>query len=521
MTVLKSLEDFEDIANYLKLRPKQLEFLTRKGRDKDRYDEFTIPKKNGEQRVVRSPILLLKRVQQRVALLLQEAYLTLDKADTVHGFLKGNSIKTNALRHQQKRWVFCTDLTDFFPSINFGRVRGMFRAKPYLLSDAAATVFAQLCCAFNELPQGAPTSPIVSSMISAKMDSELRRLAKRLRCIYTRYADDLTFSTYLSVFPSGIAELGSSGSGAMAGEELQAIVHRNGFRINHTKSRIANRSRRQAVTGLTVNRRVNVPRRLIRQIRAMLHAWKKFELPLAEREHFEKYQHKRRLPAKSRPRFEEIVRGKIEFVGMIRGKDDLIYLSLLRELKQLNPRLVSAEIDFDAVFRGKSTDPALHDLIDRGENDRVEFKASLRFSLKDERILNGGELWNKLQLPVLKTIAGFCNRDGGTLLIGVNDEREVLGIGHDFDGKIGNCDTYENHLRSLVRERLGPAVGALVQVQFVRVDNGTVCRVDCKPSSSPVFLRANDAEPFFVRTGNRTEELRGRNLFEYQRTRFD
>ena len=82
----------------------------------------------------------------------------------------------NAEKHVARRWVFNVDLENFFPSINFGRVRGLFLAKPYGLPNQVATTLAQLCCYENQIPQGAPTSPVVSNMICRGLDYELAQL---------------------------------------------------------------------------------------------------------------------------------------------------------------------------------------------------------------------------------------------------------------------------------------------------------------------------------------------------------
>jgi RNA-directed DNA polymerase len=148
------------------------------------------------------------------------------------------------------------DLKDFFPSITFRRVRGLFEAKPYQLDHSVATVLARICCHKNSLPQGAPTSPIISNMICARMDSQLRQLAVRHRCAYTRYADDLTFSTSTRNFPEALAEIVSTETGnkLKIGVENNHKIKLNGFEINQQKTRLQTSDKRQVVTGLTVNR---------------------------------------------------------------------------------------------------------------------------------------------------------------------------------------------------------------------------------------------------------------------------
>ncbi|NJN91776.1 MAG: RNA-directed DNA polymerase [Leptolyngbyaceae cyanobacterium SL_5_14] len=123
-----------------------------------------------------------------------------------HGFKRKLSIRTNARKHRNRRYVFNIDLTDFFGSINFGRVRGFFiKDKRFRLNSKVATIFAQIACFKKSLPQGSPCSPVISNLIGNILDTHLVRLAARTGCTYTRYADDLTFSTNKRCFPRSIA----------------------------------------------------------------------------------------------------------------------------------------------------------------------------------------------------------------------------------------------------------------------------------------------------------------------------
>ena len=255
----------------------------------------------------------------------------------VYGFVPGKNIVDNARVHKKKNWVLNIDIENFFPSINFGRVRGMFMGKPYNLPSSVATILAQICCFKNELPQGAPTSPIVSNMICAKMDSELQDLAWNCRCFYTRYADDITLSTTLPEFPIQIAKIYSL-LDLEIGKELQEIINHNGFIINSNKTRAFSRQQRQEVTGLTVNKSPNVRREYIAQVRAMLHAWEKYRLQAVEIEHFNTFDKKHRNPKAKKISFRYIVRGKIEFLGMVKGRDKKVYRDFKEKYRQLSRR---------------------------------------------------------------------------------------------------------------------------------------------------------------------------------------
>lgn len=331
------LKTRQDVARLLDVEPKLLNFYLHILPVDKRYTNFSIPKRSGDQRQISTPITGLKIIQQKLNQVLQAVY---KPKRSSHGFSQARSIVTNASQHIRKKYVLNVDLQDFFPSINFGRVRGLFMAAPYSLPEEVATILAQICCHNNQLPQGAPTSPVVSNMICAKLDSELQQLARKQRCTYTRYADDITFSTSLKVFPTALAKTISDLTEQIEiGDQLNEVIRNNGFEINPKKLRLQTKMRRQEVTGLKVNTKVNIRRKYLKQIRAMLHAWEKYHLEAAQAEFISRYDKKRRLnPILS---FAAVVKGKIDFLGMVKGKLDPSYLRFRAKLKELAPDMVS------------------------------------------------------------------------------------------------------------------------------------------------------------------------------------
>lgn len=207
------------------------------------------------------------------------------------------------------------------------------------MPDKVATVLAQICCYENVLPQGAPTSPIIANMICGQLDDQLLYLAKKHGCRYTRYADDITFSSSRIIFPPAIAsseyEVQTNAIAWHIGVELEDSIQRNGFKINAEKARMQIINQHQEVTGLTINQFPNVKRQYVRQIRAMLHAWEKHGLANAHREYYKKYDQKPRGPYKSPPSFKQIVKGKIDFLGMVRGHDNPTFQNLLKQYETL------------------------------------------------------------------------------------------------------------------------------------------------------------------------------------------
>ncbi len=167
-----------------------------------RYRCFKIAKRNGSPRYIDAPIAPIKQIQRKLATSLAASYRA---PAHVHGFTHARSPLTNAAVHVGQRWVFAIDIEDFFPSITAARVRGLFLSFPFGYPDEVATTLARVCCHRDALPQGAPSSPIISNYICRGMDRQLAKLAIGHGCYYSRYADDLVFSTDRSLFPTGVA----------------------------------------------------------------------------------------------------------------------------------------------------------------------------------------------------------------------------------------------------------------------------------------------------------------------------
>ena len=373
-----NLETVDDVARLLEIDVKRLTYHIYVIEPRKKYTSFAIPKASGNTRHILSPNTNLKIIQQKLNQVLQAVY---NPPKTTHGFVVGRSIATNAQLHVKKRYVFNIDLENFFPSINFGRVRGLFMASPYNIPAPAATVLAQICCHKNMLPQGAPTSPVISNMICAKMDRQLLNLAWKEHCVYTRYADDITFSSTNLFFPTKIARW--INNSWYVGDMLIQIIYQNGFLINLDKVRMQTYMESQRVTGLITNKRVNVPRKFIRQIRAMLHAWEKFGLQSAELEYLRRYYDgkKYRGPYKKLPHFREVVKGKIEFLGMVRGKDDEIYLRFLE--KYMNLSHLGDPVDREQMSRFFGVSPKSEKMLDAQSMIQTGISTELKFDKRD------------------------------------------------------------------------------------------------------------------------------------------
>ena len=209
-----------------------------------KYHSFELPKKSGGVRIIQAPEPQLALLQSRLAELLYKCVHERKRDHkrfwfASHGFHRGRTIITNAEMHKRRHFVFNLDLQDFFGTINFGRVRGFFiKDSMFALDSKAATIIAQIACHDNALPQGSPCSPVISNLIGNILDSRLLALARDARCTYTRYADDLTFSTNEQHFPTEIA-VNVHGADWEVGVKLKKTVEKSGFCINPTKTRMS------------------------------------------------------------------------------------------------------------------------------------------------------------------------------------------------------------------------------------------------------------------------------------------
>jgi RNA-directed DNA polymerase len=282
LATLKAATSLTDVAKLLDFKPKAVSYILFKQPEATKYKIFQIPKRNGGQRTIKAPVDALKLLQSKLSDLLQDCIDEINIANqrkdrTAHGFKRRRSIITNARQHRHRRWVFNLDLEDFFPSINFGRVRGFFlKNHDFELHRDAATVIAQIACHENALPQGSPCSPVISNLVAHPLDMHLVKLASAAGCTYSRYADDLTFSTNKKEFPPDIAvPLGTEGSTShlwLPGDALRGVIERSGFRINARKTHQMYRASRQSVTGLVINKKVNARREYRHALRAMVHS---------------------------------------------------------------------------------------------------------------------------------------------------------------------------------------------------------------------------------------------------------
>ncbi|MDU1053820.1 retron Ec67 family RNA-directed DNA polymerase/endonuclease [Clostridium baratii] len=260
------IENKNQLANILNIELKYLTYILYIKKVDNYYKEFEIPKKNGEIRKIHAPTDRLKDIQKNLSIILSKyqsyPYSENYKGNKIsHAFEKNKSIITNAKIHRNKKYVFNVDLECFFDSFHFGRVKGFFeKNKIFALPNEIAIILAQLCCYKGCLPQGAPTSPIITNLICKILDIRLLKIAKSFKLDYTRYADDLTFSTNDNAFLENQTKFINL---------LIKEINRAGFKLNDKKTRLQYNTSRQEVTGLVVNKKINVKKSYYKNTRAM------------------------------------------------------------------------------------------------------------------------------------------------------------------------------------------------------------------------------------------------------------
>jgi RNA-directed DNA polymerase len=274
---LPILHNGEDVANAMSISLSQLRFLafSRRVSTVSHYVRFQIPKKTGGVRAISAPLPRLKQAQQWILDNILEQIVLHPSA---HGFRRGRSIVTNAQPHVGALVVINLDLENFFPSISYRRVKGIFWSLGY--SEAVATILGLICTEADvtqieldgrnyylaqtdrHLPQGAPSSPALTNLLCRRLDRRLQGLAQSRGFIYTRYADDLTFST---TNPEKMRDIGNILQG------VGSIVVHEGLTVHPDKTRVLRSSQQQEVTGVVVNQKLNVDRATLKKFRATLY----------------------------------------------------------------------------------------------------------------------------------------------------------------------------------------------------------------------------------------------------------
>jgi hypothetical protein len=384
--LVKLLSDAKNMLYGEECKPFQLKSLTYYANPaycKKRYQTFTIKKKSGADRTIHAPVKGLKSILRSLNFVLQCVY---EPHEAATGFVLNKSIVDNAKKHVGHNYVYNIDLKDFFHSFDRNRVKMAFMYEPFNLNgdkEPLAFLLASLCTHPFEidgevktvLPQGSPTSPTLTNILCKKLDRRLNGLAKRFGATYTRYADDITFSSPHNIYNDEdfkkeleriIAEdnlLKVNGKQVEIGPQLK---------INTDKTRLQKAGYRQEATGLIVNEKVNVRRRYVKQIRMWLYYWEKYGYEKAEqifkRDYIADKGHVKNINA----HLVNVIDGKLMFLKMVKGAEDDTYIGLKErfdKLTELKKRKDQSRIELNSV---------LNTLLNQGLNKAMNLYSKIR-----------------------------------------------------------------------------------------------------------------------------------------------
>lgn len=327
--LVKLLSDAKKILYGEECKPVQIKSLTYYANPtlcKKRYQTFTIKKKSGADRTIHAPVKGLKSILRSLNFVLQCLY---EPHDAATGFVLEKSILDNAKKHVGHHYVLNIDLKDFFHTFDRNRVKMGFIYEPFNLSgnkEPLAFLLASLCTHPFEidseektvLPQGSPTSPTLTNILCKKLDRRLTGFANRFGATYTRYADDITFSSPHNIYKDETFN-----------NELKRIIEEDQkLAINPKKTRLQKAGYRQEVTGLIVNDKVNVHRRYVKQIRMWLYYWEKYGYEKSEQIFKRDYMSDKGHVKNMNAHLVNVLDGKLEFLKMVKGIEDGTYMGL-------------------------------------------------------------------------------------------------------------------------------------------------------------------------------------------------
>ncbi|MBA3040264.1 MAG: TIR domain-containing protein [Alphaproteobacteria bacterium] len=432
---LRLAHSVQDVASALGLEPGKFFYVVKNADNGRYYKQFQIPKKKGGMRDISKPVRGLALAQDRFAAILLRKY---EPKQFVKGYVKGQSFLTNAQYHERQRWVLNIDIKDFFPSIGFARVRGLFLSNYFGFNERVATILARITTFQDGLPQGASTSPVIANIIAHNLDKRLVEIAIKERLRYTRYADDITFSSSQKVIPSSVIKSWEPLNGTrtiVLGNGITDAFRSARFEVNEKKTRILFPSERQEVTGLIVNRKANVWRSDISLLRMKLHS---------ARVHGASKAAKLWLKTSENPiHFWQHIEGWLSYILQVRGPNDAVVaklckMAVLSGLKgsEWIERYADMVREFDVFLSHASEDkPKIRKLKDRLEllGLKVFFDES-SISWGDSIVdkINHGLLKSSYFVPFLSdtfSIKGWTNKElNSAISLNINRKGRILPI---------------------------------------------------------------------------------------------
>ncbi len=391
--MFSGIEDKTDLLNLLnytkvliygqdckKITLRKLNYFANPTKCLDRYSTFSISKKSGGERQINSPDFGLRSILRVLNVVFQ---CCIEPHKAANGFVLKKSIVTNATLHIGKNYVYNIDLKEFFHSFDRNRVKMAFIQEPFFLKgnkEPIAFLIASLCThplliedgsTQTVLPQGSPTSPTLTNLLCVSLDRRLNGLAKKFGARYSRYADDITFSCHQNVFKKEDFQ-----------KELKRIIEEDqSLKINEKKTRLQKTGYRKEVTGLTVNEKVNVQKRYVKQIRMWIYYWEKYGYLRAQQLFMMDYKKDKGHVSNSQPNLVNVLSGKLDFLKMVKSDNDSTFLKL--------------KVRFDKLV---NSDDLIKNILDLWENVGIE-SAMEKYYL--------GYVKSKHELPKRATLSDF------------------------------------------------------------------------------------------------------------------
>lgn len=323
-------KNLKNLATLMRMPIRKLKYIA----EHPRYNQFYIPKPKGGKRLIQSPNRYLKKLHYTINLWLQGVYMQV-RPICSYGFImdtedaqETQNIYTNAMQHVDSNWVLNVDIKDFFHAIKVQQIQKLFRGKPFHFTKNAAHYLALLLTYQGRLPMGASTSPILSNFVCIDLDNQLSGLAQVRGWRYTRYADDMTFSSQKEFTIDDITA-------------IRELVTKGGFIINEKKLKLSPKREAPEVTGLVLLDKPDVSKSYLKGVRE--------DIELFHRITSDRIIHRNIFSAKAIHQLRLSILGQLEFLRFVRGDYDKAYLKLKRKLEkgEEDVRLFSTAAFFD------------------------------------------------------------------------------------------------------------------------------------------------------------------------------
>lgn len=323
------INSINELNKYLGIDSSTLETLMYATFKGYKYVSFDLIKKNGKIRTINAPTKSLKEIQHKLYEYLKTIY---HARQSSYGFEPGKNNILNAKKHKKRKYILNIDLKDMFSQITANRIRGMLMSEPYMFDESVANAISKITCCRGILPQGAPTSPILSNMILKMLDTKLIKYSREYNLYYTRYADDLTFSANYDF--SHIVFINYPETYDLT-IRLKHIFESSNFIINNEKTRYYTFYRRQEVTGIVVNKKLNVAKERRKEIRLLLYLCERFGVESTAKKYFEKNNKSLVSDAIITDKFAQILFGKINYLVNVKGDLDIIGIKFREQFNKI------------------------------------------------------------------------------------------------------------------------------------------------------------------------------------------